>query len=97
MRGIQGCGHISYKALLIYLFLISHGNEEARAFSVPHSLTKSIFLSTLLVLRAVLHFSSAMLNPMLLSSLPVNPDCSGGSPFLTFHGCQPSPTTGHSY
>lgn len=39
MRRIQGCSGISSETLLIYLVLISHGNEEALAFSAPHSLT----------------------------------------------------------
>lgn len=54
MRRIQSCSGISSETLLIYLVLISHGNEEALAFSAPHSLTKPIFLSSLLLLSAQL-------------------------------------------
>lgn len=54
MRRSQGCSAISFETVLIYLVQISHGNEEALAFSAPHSLTKPIVLSWLLVLSAQL-------------------------------------------
>lgn len=54
MRRIQGCRGISSETLLNFLVLISHGNEEALAFSAPRSLTKTKFLSSLLVLPAQL-------------------------------------------
>lgn len=72
MRRIQSCSSISSETLLIYLVLISHGNEEALAFSATHSLIHKADIPVLapLVISTIKdHTETCYILPQ-LSSIP---------------------------